>query len=491
MVITGVCALSGVEVLGLGKKSPSWCIVVLQERRGQEFNWETDTYGKVKYIEDIDYFKDFKNEFPAIVYKDALTSEPEVSSEPTCHETASQSLATASEHTRDGVIETEDDVRMTVKLRNDILMFQQHQGESLSEAWTRFKDLLQKVPHHGIDLWFQVQIFYDHVNAVTRRTIDQSADGKLRDRNAKESWALLEDLALYDNESWNDPRDFTKQVKAISLPQDVPMNKITSSCEICSGPHDTQYCMENLEQAFVDYASSRTDEAGSKCSVNAITICPKQPNKSRDDKLEEEGREEKNNPENINITLPLPPDPSISFITEKVRKLNSFLESSGLVPRSSDTKFICTKEDDGELEEDEHAMTGGLGVEYFDIFPTRSELAYHKYLMSGLIPSLFLRNPIIVGGCPKLDPRENLNEGVSNFMGRIKGVNIFVGNFTYVSDFMIVEDISSIIDPRLSQVVLGKPFVEVSNMTCDLSEGVVKFTDETNEISYKMPHKIE
>ncbi|GJT95475.1 zinc finger, CCHC-type containing protein [Tanacetum coccineum] len=39
----------------------------------------------------------------------------------------------------------------TVKLRNDILMFQQHQGESLSEAWTHFKDLLQKVPHHGID----------------------------------------------------------------------------------------------------------------------------------------------------------------------------------------------------------------------------------------------------------------------------------------------------------------------------------------------------
>ncbi|GJZ44588.1 zinc finger, CCHC-type containing protein [Tanacetum coccineum] len=54
------------------------------------------------------------------------------------------------------------------KLHNDILMFQQHHGESLSEAWTRFKDLLQKVPHHGIDLWLQVLIFYDHVNPVTR-----------------------------------------------------------------------------------------------------------------------------------------------------------------------------------------------------------------------------------------------------------------------------------------------------------------------------------
>ncbi|GJX86065.1 hypothetical protein Tco_0336839 [Tanacetum coccineum] len=101
------------------------------------------------------------------------------------------------------------------------------------------------------------------------------------------------DLALYDNKSWNDPRDFAKPVKAISLPQDVPstsdrrlielenqvqrlieahiasmqptqVNKITSSCEIYSGPHDTQYCMENPEQAFVEHASSRIDEAGGK-----------------------------------------------------------------------------------------------------------------------------------------------------------------------------------------------------------------------------------
>ncbi|GJY17153.1 zinc finger, CCHC-type containing protein [Tanacetum coccineum] len=110
----------------------------------------------------------------------------------------------------------------TAKLHNDILMFQQHHRESLFEAWTRFKDLLQKFPHHGIDLWYQVQIFYDHVNPVTRRTIDQVAGGKLRDRNAEESWALLEDPALYDDESLNDPRDFAKPVKAITLPQDVP-----------------------------------------------------------------------------------------------------------------------------------------------------------------------------------------------------------------------------------------------------------------------------
>ncbi|GJR30012.1 hypothetical protein Tco_1106244 [Tanacetum coccineum] len=148
------------------------------------------------------------------------------------------------------------------------------------------------------------------------------------------------------------------------------------------------------------------------------------------------------------------------------------------------------------------------------------------------IPSLFLRKPIIVEECPsnlkipcnighvhvekayidlnsplnvmtcmqynwimrkQLEPREDPEgiRGISNFTGRIKGMHIFVRNFTYVSDFMIVEDISSIIDPRLLQVVLGKPFVEISNMTHDLSLEVVKFTDETNEIAYKMPHNIE
>ncbi|GJR76261.1 hypothetical protein Tco_0088626 [Tanacetum coccineum] len=53
-------------------------------------------------------------------------------------------------------------------------------------------------------------------------------------------------------------KDFLKLVDLL----DLDVNKITTSCEICNGPHDTQYCMEDSEQAFVEYASSRTDEAG-------------------------------------------------------------------------------------------------------------------------------------------------------------------------------------------------------------------------------------
>ncbi|GJS74842.1 hypothetical protein Tco_0707683 [Tanacetum coccineum] len=74
------------------------------------------------------------------------------------------------------------------------------------------------------------------------------------------------------------PQDITSDCRLIELKnqvqslmeahlapkQPVQVKKISSLCEICSGPYDTQYCMENPEQAFVEYASSRTDEARGK-----------------------------------------------------------------------------------------------------------------------------------------------------------------------------------------------------------------------------------
>ncbi|GJZ85975.1 hypothetical protein Tco_0657585 [Tanacetum coccineum] len=87
--------------------------IMLEEEKAQKrskvFNWETAKYGKicslndneidfrisfdesadedytptVSYFDDLDFFKDFKNEFPAIVYNDALTSKPNFLTEPT------------------------------------------------------------------------------------------------------------------------------------------------------------------------------------------------------------------------------------------------------------------------------------------------------------------------------------------------------------------------------------------------------------------------
>nr|GEX66311.1 putative reverse transcriptase domain-containing protein [Tanacetum cinerariifolium] len=83
-------------------------------------------------------------------------------------------------------------------------MFQQRQDESLYDAWTRFKDSLLKVPHHGLDLWLQVPIFYDHVDCTTQMAIDYAAGGILRKLRSEVAWETIEDLAQYEQEGWND-----------------------------------------------------------------------------------------------------------------------------------------------------------------------------------------------------------------------------------------------------------------------------------------------
>ncbi|GJR82961.1 hypothetical protein Tco_0153746 [Tanacetum coccineum] len=214
----------------------------------------------------------------------------------------------------------------------------------------------------------------------------------------------------------------------LALTQPTQVNKVTTTCEIYSGPHDTRYCMEDPKQAFVEYASLRTDKAGEglvfnfmasqdarlskfkadfkqqqseityktdiilkaitdqitgalpsnmvknpklstspvlyarsyptmdpQCathvhgSINAVTIHSKQQSNSHDDRTEENEEEEKVSLKNINVDPSMPPNPSVSFITEKVLKLNSFFESLGLVPQSSNTKLVCTKGDDSDV----------------------------------------------------------------------------------------------------------------------------------------------
>ncbi|GJW05513.1 hypothetical protein Tco_1564369 [Tanacetum coccineum] len=52
-------------------------------RRGKVYNWETTTYGKMWYDEDVHDLRSVETEFPAIVFNDALTFEVALSCETT------------------------------------------------------------------------------------------------------------------------------------------------------------------------------------------------------------------------------------------------------------------------------------------------------------------------------------------------------------------------------------------------------------------------
>ncbi|GJZ90081.1 hypothetical protein Tco_0662008 [Tanacetum coccineum] len=103
-------------------------------------------------------------------------------------------------------------------------------------------------------------------------------------------------------------------------------------------------------------------------------MCSKQPNKSHNDHSqdhdtiaeecktpEEEGKEEKGDPENINTNPPSQPDPSTSFITEKVCKINSFLESLNLDLEKETRKSVYLRNEEYKKRGVEYMMSKILG----------------------------------------------------------------------------------------------------------------------------------
>ncbi|GJR16571.1 hypothetical protein Tco_0799223 [Tanacetum coccineum] len=146
------------------------------------------------------------------------------------------------------------------------------------------------------------------------------------------------------------------------------------------------------------------------------------------------------------------------------------VSSSYIVESSWNSKsnFVLTLEiirDDDEPQNEspndgEGTTTKGLTVEYFDTFPTRDELTYHKSKnLNNLNPSKFL-GP----GWMLLLEYEEKTQPHGRYLG-------------------------SIIDSGLSEVVLGKPFAQTYKLTYDESLGLIRFAQKNDEVVFRVPQR--
>jgi hypothetical protein len=74
-------------------------------------------------------------------------------------------------------------------------------------------------------------------------------------------------------------------------------------------------------------------------------------------------------------------------------------------------------------------------------------------------------------------------------VGKDHEIQVFVGNMEFSMEFTIVDNIEDYIDPRLSQVVFGAPFCEITSLIVDDLNGIMTFTDGIRRISYQTPYK--
>ncbi|XP_048496246.1 uncharacterized protein LOC109134561 [Beta vulgaris subsp. vulgaris] len=161
----------------------------------------------------------------------------------------------------------------TVELKRQIATFSNLNGETLSEAWERFKDLRRACPHHGYDLDTLLRSFYDGLNPITRANLDVSAGGWLLKINLNDVEATIEEVARHSGWSGSGQKQNTRSANKIdvdnyealasklevvmkkldkinlaSSSSSIPINVI-QPCETCGGcDHVAAQCMATLEQ---------------------------------------------------------------------------------------------------------------------------------------------------------------------------------------------------------------------------------------------------
>ncbi|GJR35717.1 hypothetical protein Tco_1211401 [Tanacetum coccineum] len=82
---------------------------------------------------------------------------------------------------------------------------------------------------------------------------------------------------------------------------------------------------------------------------------------------------------------------------------------------------------------------------------------------------------------------EGLESTGKNLVAIVRDVSVFVGSFTYITDFVILEDIGEFILRDMVEVVMGKPFRKVTQLEYDCVKGLVSFTRIFDNYTFQMP----
>ncbi|GJY33212.1 hypothetical protein Tco_0417681 [Tanacetum coccineum] len=85
---------------------------------------------------------------------------------------------------------------------------------------------------------------------------------------------------------------------------------------------------------------------------------------------------------------------------------------------------------------------------------------------------------------------EGLKSTRRNLVVIVRDVYVFVGSFTYVTDFVVLEDIGEFIVSGMADVVMGKPFRAVTQLEYDCVKGLISFSRIFDTYIFRMPHTI-
>ncbi|GKB95116.1 hypothetical protein Tco_0981253 [Tanacetum coccineum] len=102
----------------------------------------------------------------------------------------------------------------------------------------------------------------------------------------------------------------------------------------------------------------------------------------------------------------------------------------------------------------------------------------------------FLPMNIISGKAYNTIMVDKLEGTGKNLVVIVRDVYVFVVSFTYITDFVVLEDIGEFIMSDIAEVLMGKPFRKITKLKYDVAKGLVSFTKIFDTCTYRMPRTI-
>ncbi|XP_022028645.1 uncharacterized protein LOC110929774 [Helianthus annuus] len=84
--------------------------------------------------------------------------------------------------------------------RDEIRSFRQLSGELLHEAFTRFKEMMRRCPHHQIEKWELVKCFVRGLDDATWNRLESTSSGTLLSNHEDDDWEFLERMSKRSKE---------------------------------------------------------------------------------------------------------------------------------------------------------------------------------------------------------------------------------------------------------------------------------------------------
>ncbi|KAG9458142.1 hypothetical protein H6P81_002650 [Aristolochia fimbriata] len=381
----------------------------------------------------------------------------------------------------------------TIKLWNEILQFLREPEEHLSEAWERFNGLLKRCPNHKIELWSQIETFYNGLNINTRSMIDAAVGGSINKKTPEEVHELIEEMTanMYSYPMERESKkpagiyklDFATatqaQLEALQQQftnfQQQSNPVVASICGTCGGGDADFECQDMYERPRGALPSN--SEINPKEQVKAITLRSGKTLEEHQTKeqptIEEEGSQKgEEEKEKEKVSPPASPRRKKEVLSGK-RKI----EEKGTVVLNENCSAILKNELPRKLKDPgSFTIPCEIGSNKFANALCDLGASVNLMLLS-LCRYLKLGEPQETGITLQfVDRSTKIPEGV------MEDVLVKIQDFIYPCDFVVLD---MEVDKNLP-IILGRPFLATAGAIIDCKQGNLTLRLNNDTINFNI-----